>query len=62
MDGEMNNEYLMMQARLLALTAQLEQMKTDNQLRALNQESPMWSGDHFEGLANDAQKIAESLE
>lgn len=57
----MTNELLMYQARMYSLVCQMEEMKADNEKAKIEGNPPFWSSDHFRGLANDFDRLAEAV-
>ena len=55
----MDSQILMYQARMYSLVCQLESMKADNEKAKVQEDAPYWSSDHFDGLANDFQRLSE---
>ncbi len=56
----MSPELVMYLCRMNSLVAQMEAMKADNAKCEVYGETPQWSGDHFNGVASDLDKIASS--
>ena len=57
----MNSMTIMYQARMYSLVAQMEGMITENQSRLRQGLSIGYSEDHFIGISNDLERLAESL-
>jgi len=54
----MSPELVMYLCQMNALVALIESMKVDNAACAARGDGPKWSSDHFDGIANDLQRLS----